>query len=177
MIERFRTPAMAPPPVRVAQAHAENPGGWLEAHYRRVYEERMRDMPFVNPALQVRGLEFERQQGDWLGILLTPWFLNLFLLPGGGSLWRDIPAGERCALDLPCGTMHFIADDDPDIGPYQYCPLVAPVDQLPDMATALQVAEAAWETVLLPPAPVVEEPAPEPQASRRAFLRRLGGRS
>ena len=59
----------------------------------------------------------------------------------------DIPAGERRYLNLPCGTMQFLADDDPDIGPYQYCPLIAPVDKLPDMATARFVAADAIKTV------------------------------
>ena len=83
----------------------------------------MHDMPFVNPALGVEAIGFRRHDGDWLGVMITPWFLNLFLIYGGGELWGDIPAGERRYLNLPCGTLQFLADDDPDLGPYQYCPL------------------------------------------------------
>lgn len=177
MIERLRTPAMAPPPIRIATPRNEAPGDWLAAHYRRVHAERMHDLPFVNPALGVAAVGFAREQGDWLGIMLTPWFLNLFLLPGGGTLWRDIAAGERRAVALPCGTLHFIADDDPDLGPYQYCPLIAPVSHLPEMEAALQVARDALNTVLTAPAPPAEPPAPPTQAStRRHFLRQLAGR-
>jgi hypothetical protein len=77
--------------------------------------------------------------------------------------------------------MQFLADDDPDIGPYQYCPLIAPVDKLPDMATARFVAADAIKTVFTAPPAVAEpQPAPipeeKPEVSRRGFLRRLAGK-
>ncbi|MCG2575574.1 [NiFe]-hydrogenase assembly chaperone HybE [Dechloromonas sp. XY25] len=181
MTERIRTPALAPPPIRPAVPRADDPSAFLEAHYRHVWQTRMHDLPFVNAALTVEAIGFARHEGDWLGVVITPWFLNLLLVSGGGQLWGDIPAGERRYLNLPCGTMQFIADDDPDIGPYQYCPLIAPVDQLPDMATARLVAADAIKTVFGPPASLAETP-PAPVAeektevSRRGFFRRLAGK-
>lgn len=182
MSERIRKPALAPPPIRPAVPREDDPTAFLESHYRMVWETRMRDMPFVNPALQVAAVGFCRQRGDWLGVMVTPWFLNLFLISGGGELWGDIPAGERRYLELPCGTLQFIADDDPDIGPYQYCPLIAPVSNLPGMEVALTTARQAMTAVLVPPpppaAPAIPEapPAGEAAPSRRAFFRRLAGK-
>lgn len=181
MSERIRKPALAPPPIRPAVARDEDPSTFLEAHYRHVWQTRMHDMPFLNPALTVATVGFIRHDGDWLGVVITPWFLNLFLLSGGGQLWGDIPAGERRYLELPCGALQFIADDDPDIGPYQYCPLIAPVDQIPDMASAQQAAVDAMQTLIsappLPePAAPEAPPAPAVAVSRRGFFRRLAGK-
>lgn len=186
MSERIRKPALAPPPIVPAQPRADDPSAWLVAHYRQVWQERMADLPFVNPALQVEAVGFTRHQGDWLGVMITPWFINLFLLAGGGELWGDIPAGERRYLNLPCGTLQFLADDDPGLGPYQYCPLIAPVSSVPDMASARQAAADALRTVFAVPAAAVAavEPAAPPSAvpgeeksvSRRGFLRTLAGR-
>lgn len=181
MTERIRTPALAPPPIRPAVPRDDDPTAFLEAHYQNVWQTRMHDLPFVNVALAVEAVGFARYEGDWLGVVITPWFLNLLLVSGGGLLWGDIPAGERRYLNLPCGTLQFIADDDPDIGPYQYCPLIAPVSNLADMATARQVAADALLTVFGPPA---SAPAPEaprlaedrPAVSRRGFFRRLAGK-
>ena len=161
------------------------PGALLEAHYRHLWMTHMHDMPFVNPALGVEAVGFRRHEGDWLGVMVTPWFLNLFLIYGGGALWGDIPAGERRYLNLPCGTLQFLADDDPDLGPYQYCPLIAPVSVLPDMATARQAALEALATVLVPPPETPADPVAksreavdeEPKlVSRRSFLSTLVGR-
>lgn len=180
MSERIRQPALAPPPVRAAVPCANDPAEFLAAHYRTVWETRMRDLPFVNPALEVEVTPFRDCGGDWVGVVITPWFLNLLLLSGGGRLWGDIPAGERRYVDLPCGTLQFIADDDPDIGPYQYCPLIAPVSAVPDMDTARRAAADALQAVFAAPAdaapdePPAVEAAPAP-VSRRGFFRRLAG--
>lgn len=182
MSERIRKPALAPPPIRPAIAREDDPSAFLTAHYQHVWQTRMHDMPFVNPALAVATIGFVQLQGDWVGVVVTPWFINLFLVFGGGELWGDIPAGERRYLNLPCGTLQFIADDDPDVGPYQYCPLIAPVSNVPDMATARQTALDAMAAVMVPPAPPVVEEAPPPvepekrDVSRRGFLRALSGR-
>lgn len=181
MTERIRQPALKPPPIRPAVPRDDDPAAFLEAHYQHVWATRMHDLPFVNAALSVEAIGFQRLDGDWLGVVVTPWFLNLVLVSGGGQLWGDIPAGERRYLSLPCGTMQFIADDDPDIGPYQYCPLIAPVGNLPDMATARHVAADAIRTVFSLPAPAPETAQQEgsaeaPEVSRRGFFRRLAGK-
>ena len=187
MSDRPRRPALAPPPVRTAVARSDNPQPLLQQHYQQVWLTRMMDMPFVNPALQVEAIGFVRHEGDWLGVIVTPWFLNLFLLNGGGSLWQDISAGQRRLVQLPCGALQFIADDDPELGLYQYCSLIAAVSTLPDHVTARQAALDALLAVLTP---AVEPPPAEPTAqapiaaepdakaaSRRGFFRKMGGRA
>jgi [NiFe] hydrogenase assembly HybE family chaperone len=94
----------------------------------------------TNPALAVEVPGFRRVSGDWLGAVVTPWFVRLFLVNGGGALWGDIPAGERRHVSLPCRTLLFVVTVDPEIGPYQYNSLVAEVRSLPDMAVTRQVA-------------------------------------
>jgi [NiFe] hydrogenase assembly HybE family chaperone len=133
----------------------------LEQHYQQVWQTRMMDMPFVNDALKVEASGFVRHGGDWLGVIVTPWFLNLFLLNGGGSLWQDISAGQRRLVNLPCGALQFIADDDPELGLYQYCPLIAAVGTLADHATARQAALDALQAVLT----IAVEPEPTEQAA------------
>ena len=189
MSERIRKPALAPPPIRPATPRYPDPSAFLAAHYGKVWEERMRDLSFVNDKLAVEAIGFTRLSGDWVGVVVTPWFVNLFLIYGGGTLWGDIPAGERRYVNLPCGTLQFIADDDPDIGPYQYCPLIAPVDHLTDMASARKAALDAMQAVVtVPPKDDAEEAAAAPApvtasveaekgpVSRRAFFRRLAGK-
>ena len=168
------------------QARRDDPGAFLEAHYRQIWATQRAALPSPNPCLQVAAIGFSRVDGDWLGVMVTPWFLNLMLLPGGGNLWGDIPAGQRRYLELACGTVHFVADDDPDIGPYQYSSLLAPVTSLADMAAARQVAQDALAAVLTQPlvmaadmpraAGQATDEAPPPMLSRRGFLRRLSGK-
>lgn len=190
MSERIRKPLyQAPQPTGAAVLYTEDPSAVLESTYRRIWETSMHDMPFVNNALSVAAIGFRRHQGDWVGAVLTPWFLNLFVLPSGGTLWSDRASGDRVKIDFPVGQLEFIADYDPggDIPAYQYCPLFAPVSQFSTHEAAVAAAEEALEALFtVPPEPVVESAdAPrqeavatagaEPIPPRRAFFRGLAG--
>ena len=185
-VKRMRKPAFSAPAPLPAKPIADDPSALLVRFYERVWREHMQDLPFVNPALQVEAIGFTRVEGDWVGAMITPWFLNLLLLPGGGKLWQDLPSGEQRSVDFPVGTLDFIADNNPDpaapITAYQYCPLMHPVQHLADQETARQAALDAMAALMQPP-PVPEEAAPadaqardEPAPGRRAFLRGIAGK-
>lgn len=171
---KLRKPALAPPPVIVAAPLERDPAAQVEAYFRRVLVERMAGLPFLNPALHVAATSFMRLEGDWLGAVVTPWCLQLMLLPGGGTLWADIPAGERRAVALPVGAIEFIADaGEAGLPAFHYCPLIAPVGDIADMAAACQAAHDALATVIALPVEMavgLEPTSKQPNLSRRAFL-------
>lgn len=167
-----------------ATPRQENPADWLELHFRKQWLTQGSTLGQANPALSVEAFGFARHQGDWLGVVVTPWFLRLFMINGGGSLWGDIPPGQRRYVELPYGTLPFVAECDPEIGPLQYSVLVQPISDVADMAMARQIALDVLQSFLpapaVEPAPVVEAavapPAEAVQVSRRGFLRRLAGK-
>ncbi len=53
----------------------------LEHRFRQIERTRMTGVPVVNDKLAVRAIGFRPWREHWLGILLTPWFMNLMLLP------------------------------------------------------------------------------------------------
>ena len=192
MSERIRKPLFtAAKPAEAATVYADDPSAVLEAHYRRLWETSMHDMPFVNSVLSVAAIGFRRHEGDWVGAMLTPWFLNLFVLPGGGCLWTDLASGDRVRISFPVGALEFIADYDPggSLPAFQYCPLFAPVSQFSTQEAAVAAAESAL-TALFTMAEV-EEVAPvredvrsassvpenegNPVLARRAFFRKVAG--
>lgn len=182
MKERIRIPAWQSPQPPPALAIADDPTARMDAQLQRIHVERMHGLPFLNDALQVEVFAFRRWQGDWLGAAITPWSLNLLLLPGGGMLWRDRPLGERNALVFPVGEIDFIADYDEtaDIPASQYFPLVPNVSQIASQDTAREAAEAALDALFVAPAaagePVEAAAVTGAAPPRRAFLRRFVGR-
>lgn len=186
MNKRIRKPAFQAPQPAPAIPISDDPSARLASMYRRVWETSMHDMPWVNRALTVEVVGFRRWQGDWVGAVITPWFLNLFVLPGGGELWSDRPAGERCNIALPAGELEFIADDDAtaEVPAYQYCALITEVSQFASQEAAREAAKDALVALFTLPAVVAEPalPAPavgeasQPDPSRRAFFRRVSGR-
>lgn len=209
MNKRFREPAFRAPQPPPARAITENPAQRLEAMFLRIWANDMHDLPFVNTALSVEAVGFRRwtsnsssaggtdsadpgplpgtchvpgQSGDWVGAVITPWFINLLVLPGGGNLWSDQPVGERCHITFPLGPLEFIADHDAsaEIPSYQYCPLFAPPSQFASQAAARAAAIAALEAMFVSPAAPKPGSASRtaaaggpPAPARRQFFRRI----
>jgi [NiFe] hydrogenase assembly HybE family chaperone len=111
----------------------------LVAHYQRVYEETFRDLPIVNPAIDVEAIGMRRLDEHEFGVLLTPWFMNLVLLPGSDR-WDGRPQGSTCAIELPGGEVEFIVSHDGHLGTTLSAVLFRSVSDFPDQAMARAVA-------------------------------------
>lgn len=151
----------------------------LERAFRKVRDERMKDIPILNPALEVAAIGFREWQGHQVGVLLTPWFMNLILLPPDADAWPDEVIGDSRSFVFPSGSYDFLLGEQDGIGRYRCCSLFSPVFEFSDQTVAVATAEAimaelfegecesveSTETKV----PVCDEP-PEDE-SRREFLR------
>ncbi|MDZ7753772.1 MAG: [NiFe]-hydrogenase assembly chaperone HybE [Gammaproteobacteria bacterium] len=153
----------------------------LEAAFRRIQRERMAGQPFINPGLTVEAVGFRPWDRSCLRVLVTPWSMNLMLLPVEGEQWADRRPGEQGLVRFPSGTHEFILGEEAGIGRYRMCSLFSPVLEFPHQAVAVATARAALEQLLAPPAESRQgRPRPAPggapraapfRVSRREFLR------
>jgi [NiFe] hydrogenase assembly HybE family chaperone len=146
----------------------------LESTFEAIRNERMQDVPILNAALEVEAVGLRPWNGCVLGALVTPWFINLVVLPGEGP-WRSLRPTESVWYAFPSGRFQFIAADEPGIGEYHACSLLSPVLEFADHETARETARVAVES-LFDPTLLGEEPPPpagdEPESmNRRNFLR------
>ena len=145
----------------------------LEVTFRRILETRMQGVPILNAALSVEAVGLRAWQDHWIGALVTPWFINLVMLPGSGP-WRSVPDRDSVWYAFPAGRFEFIAGSEPGLGPYHACSLFSPVSEFGDHETARETARVALESLfdpsLLGESPPSADP-DGPQMSRRDFLR------
>ncbi len=172
----------APGSTQTLRIHAEDPSPLLEAAFRRIQAETMADVPILNPALRVEAVGFTRWQDHWLGIVITPWFMNLVLVPGAAGSWQSVAPGQRLFRNFPSGDFAFLGSDEPEVGEFQSCSLFSPMAQFADQTGARDVALAALEALqsesaaAVPPAPTKEafedpkKAALERPMSKREFL-------
>ncbi|OAI08547.1 [NiFe]-hydrogenase assembly chaperone HybE [Methylomonas methanica] len=125
----------------------------LEAVFNNILTTRMRDMPVLNSALAVRALGFNRYNADWVGVLITPWFMNVLLLPGLDSQWPTQAPGTKFDQAFPYGSFEFVVADEGQLGRYAQCSLFSPMFQFADQAAAVAAAESALHALLAAPAP------------------------
>lgn len=168
------------------QALADNPAPQLEAVFRRIADTRMAGLPFVNPALRVEAVGFRQWQGVWLGVLVTPWSINLLLLPAGGDAFRVLRNADMQVWQFPCGGYEFLGGHEEGVGHYQMCSLFSPALEFATHADAVATANAALDALFTVATASAQaesraqvreagrlagQPLFERQVSRRAFLR------
>lgn len=160
----------------------------MEAVFRKIEQERMQDVPILNHALSVACVGMRRSGGCWLSVLVTPWFINLMLLPGNeaeAGAWNNIAPCSKVMRQFPSGLFEFIRGGEEGIGPYQMCSLFSPVLQFDNQEAALAAAGAAlaalFDASLHPDRPGgAQQEGQAEKVSRRdlfaGFLRERGGR-
>lgn len=128
-----------------ALLHADrpSPAAALQQAFRSVLDKQMRDMPMLNPALCVEAVGFRPWSDHWLGILVTPWFMNLVLMPRVTAKWQAIGERESRHYVFPAGVFEFIGARDAALGDYQACSLFSPMFEFADQREARDTAVAA----------------------------------
>ena len=138
--------------------HPHDPSDRLREVFSRIQAERMADVPLLNPALTVETVGFRLWQDSWLGVLITPWSMNLLAL-AGVTPFAPLGAHAVDSLTLPDGAVDFHGAFEPALGHYRQASLFSPMWQFAHQDAARATAEEVMN--LLFPA------APAPDLSRR----------
>jgi len=118
--------------------------------FETIYLEHMQDLPVINKALQVEAVGFRDYHGDQLGVLITPWFMNLILLPEVDN-WSNSPQGDTSSIDFPSGRIEFAVSHDKVLGTYLSAVAFRGVVELADQATARKLALEVLSDLMKPP--------------------------
>lgn len=143
----------------------------LVRRFAAIHRERMSGLPIVNPRLDVEAVGFGYLDEHQLGILITPWFINLVLLPGTDE-WSEDEQGSMVKVRLPNGEYEFVVGRDDTLGVTLTAILFRSVGDFPNQETAVAIAEdilrRLWSQPDEPPA------ASGTSLSRRDILTGMG---
>ena len=136
----------------------------LEAVFRDIAATRMEGVPLLHAGLQVQAVDFAPEpEGDFaLGVLVTPWFMNLMRLPLGAA--EVLAPGQVGPQRLGEHRLHFIGAHEAAFGPNEMCSLASPMFEFADQ----QAAVATAREVLVRLRSSATPSAPDPR--RRGFL-------
>jgi [NiFe] hydrogenase assembly HybE family chaperone len=143
----------------------------LEALFTRIAAHRMADVPILHAGLRVEALGFEAEpDGEAaVGVLITPWFMNLVRLP----LAPDVPMAppeDSASRVVGRERFSFIGAEEPGFGAYEACSLFSPMFEFVDQAAARATAEAVLAELRRTDEPAETDAAAVPDPSRRAWL-------
>lgn len=155
--------------------HDSSPAQAVEEAFFRIQRDQMSDVPILNPALSVEAIDFQRWQGHWLGIVVTPWCMSMLLVPGSSENWVSVGENKRRFIRFPAGDFAFLGSEEAELGEYQSCPLFSPMGKFSTQSEATMTARASLIALLTvvkqaEAASGEEKVADSPSLSRRRFL-------
>jgi [NiFe] hydrogenase assembly HybE family chaperone len=122
----------------------------LERSFRHIASTRMAGVPVLHSALQVRAVGFAPlpEAPDWaLGVLVTPWFINLLRLPlqpladvAGAAAAGCLDVGRDAKREIGGQPLHFVGAHEDRLGHYEQCSLFSPMFHFADQAAAVATA-------------------------------------
>jgi len=131
--------------------------------YRRA-ALKVKGMPIYNPTLAVEAVGFRLYEGRQVGVIVTPWFMNLTVLPSAEDQTAWV-AGGSVRLVFPSGAYDFVVTNLDGVGLVGACSLFSTMFEFTDHEAAQLAATTIAEAVFEP-----EQPAPAPVVSRRQLL-------
>jgi len=152
--------------------HHRNPAAAVEEAYFRIHLERMVDVPILNLALSVEAVDFQRWQGHWLGIVVTPWCMSMLLVPGSKGNWVSTGENKRRFVKFPAGDFAFLGSVEEELGEFQSCSLFSPMGNFTTQSEATLTARASMIGLLTVPRPTELAPKNDRHANKPAFSRR-----
>ncbi|ACB94799.1 [NiFe]-hydrogenase assembly chaperone HybE [Beijerinckia indica] len=165
----------------------------MEALFREIHAGQMRGLPFLNDALGIKAVGFRAHEGQMLGVLITPWFMNLVLAPGPHEDWSVLTSGGKELIAFPSGVYEFtfVNRQGPsgkgssgngqtgnskaglELTPYKACSLFSPMSDFTTMPQAIETAEAVltalFDASLCPPRKEASEPEPVAKEEKEPF--------
>ena len=116
--------------------------GGLVAAFERIAATRMAGLPLCNPALRVAAVAFRPLgPGTEVGVLVTPWALNLVILSSARDASLRLAPDCRRTWRFPSGEYDFFGGEEAECGAFQFCSLFSPAFEFRDQANAVGVAE------------------------------------
>ena len=143
-------------------------------HFEDIERRHMQGLPILNPELVVEAAE-PREFGEHvIFILISPWFMNLVLLPGTEE-WDGCDSGDCIDIEFPYEALQFSVSHDDELGTFLSSVLFGSVSDFPDQASASTVANEVMRT-LFTPKKTTNRPAAgnRKTLSRRSLLTGLG---
>ncbi|MES9968805.1 MAG: [NiFe]-hydrogenase assembly chaperone HybE [Candidatus Thiodiazotropha sp.] len=130
----------------------------IENVFKQIESEQMQGIPLLNPMLKVETLGFQEFEGRVVGIIITPWMMNLILFPAENEDWSEMKLGDKQPHRFPANRYKFMVNEIEGIGRCQTHSLYSPMHEFANQEHALAAARSFMQTLMVE----VEEPDEDP---------------
>ncbi|MCW8945209.1 MAG: [NiFe]-hydrogenase assembly chaperone HybE [Sedimenticola sp.] len=129
------------------------PAEQITQAFRYIEQNQMQGLPVCNELLTTEVVGLTRFNECWVGVLITPWTLQLIMLPASAEA-EQLEEGDHRTYEFPQGKVVFMIAENETLGPYQSCALMSPLHSFETQEQIRQTAIEIMELMFQPPAEV-----------------------
>lgn len=135
----------------------ESVGKILEQTFCRIHRENMQGIPILNSKIAIQALGFQEFEGRLLGIIITPWLMNVVLLPSIEDDWSDLKLGQKTWQSFPSKKYRFLVNEIDGIGFCQTHSIYSPMNDFTSHEQAEKVALDFIKSLMICPDPMTSK--------------------
>lgn len=120
----------------------------LEETFTRIQHNQMKGIPILNPVLKVEAVGFQEWDDLIVGVLITPWFMNLMIFPREKDAWDKLSVGTKQTHLFPSGTYECMVNEFDGVGRCQTFPIHSPMNEFDSQEMAVFVARMFIEKLM-----------------------------
>lgn len=143
--------------------------------YRKA-ESSIVGLPVHNSALDIETVGFRPYGNGHAGVLVTPWCMNIVVVPDDTSDAPGGAIGSQADLPFPSGLYTFTLAHLDGVGLLQSCSLFSPMDEFSSQADAIEAAQAAADA-LFTETQAEEDAVPKAEEPSRRVLFTFSGQA
>lgn len=121
----------------------------MEQAFEKIHQESMQGMPLLNSSIKVETLGFQYYQDRVIGIVITPWLMNIILLPAEDEDWSGLTLGHKQSHTFPSKTLKFLVNDIDGIGFCQTHSLFSPMNKFSSHEHAVSTAQVFLDSLMI----------------------------
>ncbi|MCW8931422.1 MAG: [NiFe]-hydrogenase assembly chaperone HybE [Gammaproteobacteria bacterium] len=125
--------------------------------FEHILQENMQGIPILNNKLQVQTLGFQKFEGRIIGIVITPWLMNLIMLPNEDDDWNELELGKKMPIKFPSSSHKFMVNEIDGIGKCKTHSMYSPMHEFSSQDHAVKVAQDFLNGLIVEREPTVEE--------------------
>ena len=120
----------------------------VEQAFCKILRESMQGIPILNSKINVEALGFQSYQGRIMGIVITPWLMNVILLPAQNDDWSGLDLGHKETRTFGSRAHKFLVNDIDGIGICQTHSLHSPMNEFSSHEHARRAAQSFLDGLL-----------------------------
>lgn len=106
---------------------SQSPAELVERVFQHIHQQEMAQMSFCRDDLNVTVSPFQCVDGQWTGVVFTPWMLSLMIFPGPDDIWPRRQVTSKLGIKLAGSDYLFNVGEHEELGQYLSCSLMSPI--------------------------------------------------